>query len=91
MIKVLLIYLIILNVLTLLIYGLDRFTFSKTHYKGHQREYSWLVLVLIGGSIGAWMGMKLWPPRNMAKFFKYSVPIIIALQILTFVALRYAM
>lgn len=91
MIKVLLIYLVILNVLTLLIYGLDRFTLVKTRNKGHQREYSWLVLVLIGGSIGAWMGMKLWPPKNMAKFFRYSIPIIIALQVLTFIVLRYTM
>ena len=89
MIKLLLIALILVNVLTFLIYCLDRFTLNRSQSKGYRKEYSWLVLVLIGGSIGAWLGMKIWPPKNLTRFFKYSIPTIFALQILTLIVLRY--
>lgn len=91
MIKLLLIALILVNVLTFLIYCLDRFTLNRSQSKGYRKEYSWLVLVLIGGSIGAWLGMKIWPPKNLTRFFKYSIPTIFALQILTLIVLRYHM
>lgn len=91
MIKLLLIALILVNVLTFLIYCLDRFTLARSQSKGYRKEYSWLVLVLIGGSIGAWLGMKIWPPKNLTRFFKYSIPTIFALQILTLIVLRYHM
>ena len=91
MIKLLLIALILVNVLTFLIYCLDRITLARSQSKGYRKEYSWLVLVLIGGSIGAWLGMKIWPPKNMARFFKYSIPTIFSLQIVTLIALRYLM
>ena len=91
MIKLLLIALILVNVLTFLIYCLDRFTLARSQSKGYRKEYSWLVLVLIGGSIGAWLGMKIWPPKNLGRFFKSSIPTIFALQILTLIVLRYHM
>lgn len=87
MIKILFVYLIIINILTLLIYCLDRLTFSKGHK--YQKAYSLLVLVLIGGSIGAWLGIKMWPPKNLTNVFRYSIPIIFLLQILTLMFLRY--
>ena len=83
--------LILVNVLTFLIYCLDRFTLNRSQSKGYRKEYSWLVLVLIGGSIGAWLGMKIWPPKNLTRFFKYSIPTIFVLQILTLIVLRYHM
>lgn len=91
MIKVLILFLVLINVLTFLIYCLDRFTWTRNKNKNHYKEYSWLVLVLIGGSIGAWIGMKLWPPKNLTHFFKYSVPIVFIIQILTLIYFRYHM
>ena len=40
----------------------------------------------IGGSIGAWLGMKVWHHKTMHKKFKYGVPTIIMLQIAAVVA-----
>ena len=87
MFKALIIYLVILNIMTLLIYCLDRLTFSKENK--HQKVYSLLVLVLIGGSIGAWFGTKLWPPKSMVNVFKYTIPTILLIQVLGILYLRY--
>lgn len=87
MFKTLFIYLIIINILTLLIYCLDRFTYSPK--KGYQKEYSILVLAIIGGSIGTWIGTKLWPPKRWGKIFKYALSFIFILQLFAIIYLRY--
>ncbi|MBV3403195.1 DUF1294 domain-containing protein, partial [Prevotella copri] len=35
----------------------------------------------LGGSIGAWMGMKVWHHKTMHKKFKYGIPAILLMQI----------
>jgi hypothetical protein len=39
-------------------------------------------LAIIGGSIGAWLGMKVWHHKTMHKKFKYGVPAILIIQII---------
>ena len=38
-------------------------------------------MVVLGGSIGAWMGMKVWHHKTMHKKFKYGIPAILLIQI----------
>lgn len=40
-----------------------------------------LLLAVIGGSVGAWMGMKVWHHKTMHKKFKYGIPAILLIQI----------
>jgi len=40
------------------------------------------LLAIIGGSIGAWLGMKVWHHKTMHKKFKYGVPAILIIQII---------
>ena len=40
-----------------------------------------LLLAVLGGSIGAWMGMKVWHHKTMHKKFKYGIPAILLIQI----------
>ena len=39
-----------------------------------------MILALIGGSLGAWIGMKIWHHKTMHKKFKYGIPLILIAQ-----------
>ena len=45
------------------------------------RETALLGLAVLGGSIGAWLGMKVWHHKTQHKKFKYGVPAIIIIQL----------
>ena len=96
--------LICINVLTFLVYGIDKWkavsqrgqsqtrlsyaerkqarTKSKAkRAKWRIREAALLGLAVLGGSIGALMGMKIWHHKTMHKKFKYGLPLILLAQI----------
>ena len=75
-----LIYLLIINVVTFFVYGIDKY--KAKHAKWRISEATLLLLAAIGGSIGAWFGMKVWHHKTMHKKFKYGVPVIFILQII---------
>ena len=79
MLRAILIYLIIINVVTLIVYGIDKY--KAKHAKWRISEATLLLLAAIGGSIGAWCGMKVWHHKTMHKKFKYGVPTIFILQV----------
>ena len=72
-------YLIAINVITFFVYGIDKY--KAKHNKWRISEASLLLLAVIGGSVGAWAGMKTWHHKTMHKKFKYGVPAILLLQI----------
>ena len=45
------------------------------------RETALLTLAVLGGSIGAWLGMKVWHHKTLHKMFKFGVPLILLAQI----------
>lgn len=75
----LLIYLAIINVATFFTYGLDKWKAKKALWR--IRESSLLMLAVLGGSIGAWLGIKVWHHKTQHKKFKYGVPAIIFIQL----------
>ena len=75
-----LIYLGIINVATFFTYGLDKWKAKKAKWR--IREAALLLLAIMGGSIGAWLGMKVWHHKTLHKKFKYGVPAIIIIQLL---------
>ena len=74
-----LIYLIIINVVTFFMYGVDKWKAKKSKWR--IRETALLGLAVLGGSIGAWLGMKAWHHKTQHKKFKYGVPAIIIVQL----------
>ncbi|MGY3724516.1 Uncharacterized membrane protein YsdA, DUF1294 family [Granulicatella balaenopterae] len=75
-----LIYLALLNSMTFLVYGMDKF--KAVSRKWRIRESYLLVLAIAGGAIGALMGMDLFHHKvNKPKFY-LGVPAILALQVL---------
>ena len=74
-----LIYLLAVNAVTFIVYGIDKY--KAKHAKWRISEATLLMLAVIGGSIGAWCGMKVWHHKTMHMKFKYGVPIIFILQV----------
>ena len=77
--KLIVIYLVTVNVVTFFLYGIDKW--KAKHSKWRIPEATLLGLAVIGGSIGALLGMKVWHHKTMHKKFKYGLPLIILLQI----------
>ena len=77
--KAILIYLLAANAMTFIVYGIDKY--KAKHAKWRISEATLLLLAAIGGSIGAWCGMKIWHHKTMHKKFKYGVPVIFILQV----------
>ena len=77
--KLLIIYLIVVNVVTFIMYGIDKW--KATRKKWRIPEATLLGFAVIGGGVGAWLGMKLWHHKTLHKKFKYGVPIILIVQI----------
>ena len=81
MTEALLYYLIVINVVTFLVYGIDKWKAKKGSWR--ISEATLLILAAIGGSIGALLGMKIWHHKTMHKKFKYGLPLILLAQIAT--------
>ena len=73
-------YLIITNIVTFLVYGLDKWKAKKSKWR--VREAALLGLAVLGGSIGAWLGMKVWHHKTMHKKFRYGIPAIIIIKLI---------
>ena len=72
-------YIVIINILTFIVYGIDKLKAKKGKWR--IPESTLLLLAIIGGSIGAWFGMKVWHHKTKHKKFKYGIPLIIILQL----------
>ena len=73
----LLFYLVAVNVV---VYGIDKWKAKKSKWR--IRETALLGLAVLGGSIGAWLGMKVWHHKTQHKKFRYGLPAIIIVQFL---------
>lgn len=77
--KIIISYVIIINVITFIMYGLDKW--KARHSKWRIPEATLLIMAAIGGSIGAWTGIKLFHHKTLHKKFKYGVPAIFLIQL----------
>ena len=75
----LLYYLIVINIVTFLVYGIDKWKAKQGSWR--ISEATLLILAVIGGSIGALLGMRVWHHKTMHKKFKYCLPLILLVQI----------
>ena len=72
-------YLLAINAVAFIVYGIDKYKAKKAKWR--ISEATLLLLAVVGGSIGAWMGMKVWHHKTMHKKFKYGIPAILLIQI----------
>lgn len=74
-----------INIITFLIYGIDKL--KAKNGKWRIPEATLLMLAIAGGSVGAWCGVRVWHHKTMHKKFKYGIPLIVAIQIATIIYL----
>ena len=92
--RLLLYYLLAVNLLTFLAYGLDKWKAVRNGKKGSKKarhnsrlshripEASLLLLAAFGGSPAALLAMYLFRHKTLHKKFRYGVPVILAAQII---------
>lgn len=73
---------IVVNIVTFFVYGIDKWKAKQ----GSRRisEATLLMLAVIGGSIGALLGMRVWHHKTMHKKFKFGLPLILLAQLVLF-------
>ena len=79
MMNIILGYLLAVNITSFLLYGIDKYKAKKGRWR--ISEATLLLMAVIGGSIGAWVGMRIWHHKTMHKKFKYGIPVIIIFQV----------
>ena len=62
-----------------MMYGIDKLKAKKGKWR--ISEATLLMIAIVGGSIGAWAGMRIWHHKTMHKKFQYGIPAIIIMQI----------
>lgn len=73
------IIIVIINIVTFIIYGIDKYKAKKGKWR--IPENSLIGLAIIGGSIGAYLGMRVWHHKTMHLKFKYGIPLTIVIQL----------
>ena len=71
-------YLIGINVLTFLLYGIDKWKAQRGKWRIPEETLIWLAVV--GGSIGALIGMYLFRHKTKHRKFTLGIPVIILAQ-----------
>ena len=77
--NIILYYLLAINIASFFLYGIDKYKAKKGKWR--ISEATLLLMAVIGGSIGAWVGMRIWHHKTMHKKFKNGIPIIIIMQV----------
>ena len=72
-------YLLAVNIVAFVLYGIDKYKAKRNKWR--VSEAALLTVAVIGGTIGAWAGMRLWHHKTMHKKFKFGIPAIIILQV----------
>lgn len=75
-----LITLVSLNIFTFFMYGIDKYKARKDKWRIPESTLIWLAV--LGGSVGALLGMRVWHHKTFHKKFKYGIPVIIVLQVI---------
>ena len=73
-------YLATINLVAFFMYGIDKWKAKRSKWR--ISETALLMLAVMGGSIGAWLGMKTWHHKTLHKKFRFGVPLILTVQIL---------
>lgn len=78
--EIILYYFAAINVLTFLLYGLDKLKAKHSWWRIPEKTLLWLAV--LGGTLGALLGMKVWHHKTLHKKFKYGIPAILILQLI---------
>ena len=73
------IYLVVVNVLSFSLFGIDKY--KAKHKKWRISEKTLFISAVLGGSIGAFIGMHFFHHKTKHLYFLIGIPVILAIQI----------
>ncbi len=82
-----LLYLAAINIVAFFLYGIDKW--KARHDKWRVTEARLLSVALLGGSVGALLGMKVWHHKTQHPKFRIGLPLILYLHLAIAVAAVY--
>ncbi len=85
--KVFLVYLVFINILTFAVYGTDKAKAKKHAWRIPEKTL--LFLAVLGGSVGAWLGMRIFRHKTKHVKFVVGVPVIFFLQAIAAMAIYF--
>ena len=86
LLKYVLYYLAAVNLVTFLVYGIDKLRAKRGAWRIPEKTL--FLLPLLGGSVGAIAGMKVFHHKTKHWYFKYGLPLILILQLALVVWLK---
>ena len=72
--------LIIINIITFFVYGLDKL--KAVNHWWRIPEWVLLGLAVAGGSVGAYLGMIIFRHKTLKPLFRFGVPLILLVQVI---------
>lgn len=72
-------YIVLVNLVAFVVFGIDKW--KAGHRCWRISEATLLMSAVVGGSLGAWLGMKVWRHKTLHRMFRYGVPFILVLQV----------
>ena len=78
--KIVLVYLFFINIITFFIYGYDKRQAIKDQWRISEKTL--ILLAIIGGSLGAMMGMRTFHHKTLKNKFRIGIPVIVIVQII---------
>lgn len=78
-------WLVVINLVTFLVFGIDKWKAKrKMKHESTRRvpEKTLFLLSVLGGSVGALLGMRVWHHKTLHRSFRIGIPLILFLQIL---------
>jgi uncharacterized membrane protein YsdA (DUF1294 family) len=78
------VWLVIVNLVTFFVFGVDKWKAKrKVNHENTRRvpEKTLFLLAILGGSVGAMLGMRVWRHKTLHRSFRVGIPLILILQI----------
>ena len=72
-------YLLIINIISFIIYGIDKYKSIKHKYR--ISENTLIILAILGGAIGAFLGMITFHHKTQKKKFIILIPVIMLIWV----------
>lgn len=72
------VYALAVNIIAFLMFGMDKMRAKRNEWR--IPESSLLTVALIGGSVGAWMGMRFFHHKTRKPKFTVSIPVMMLAQ-----------
>lgn len=80
-------YIIFINIITFILFAIDKLKAIKE--KSRVRNLTLFIVSILGGSVGALLGMHIFHHKTKTWYYIYGIPLILIIQIYTIYKIKY--